>query len=278
MTTLSGASANQLAVANPWSMVPPLGNLDAYISAANRLPLLTLEEEQGFARKSARPQRPRSRRCADPVAPAPRRLDFPPIPGLRPAARRPDPGRQRRPDEGREALRPRPGRAAGQLRHALDQGRDPRVHPEELAHGQGRDDQGPAQAVLQPALDEAGLQGRFGRRRRRHAPRHAEPGRSLADGDPAEREARRSAGDGNAPVRRRRAARPEPVGRRRRRLRPDRLPGRRHAGADRPARIAAARPAVDRRHLDRPAKRWTIAAAASWKSAGSRSTTTARAA
>jgi RNA polymerase sigma-32 factor len=51
MTTLSGVSANQLAVANPWSMVPPLGNLDAYISAANRLPMLTLEEEQGYARK-----------------------------------------------------------------------------------------------------------------------------------------------------------------------------------------------------------------------------------
>ncbi len=51
MTTLSGASANQLAVANPWSMVPPLGNLDAYISTANRLPLLTLEEEQAFARR-----------------------------------------------------------------------------------------------------------------------------------------------------------------------------------------------------------------------------------
>ena len=51
MTPMSGASVNQLAVANPWSMVPPLGNLDAYISAANRLPLLTLEEEQGFARK-----------------------------------------------------------------------------------------------------------------------------------------------------------------------------------------------------------------------------------
>jgi len=51
MTALSGAPANQLAVANPWSMVPPLGNLDAYISAANRLPLLTLEEEQGFARR-----------------------------------------------------------------------------------------------------------------------------------------------------------------------------------------------------------------------------------
>lgn len=52
MTSLSGApAANQLAVANPWAMVPSLGNLDAYISAANRLPLLTLEEEQGFARR-----------------------------------------------------------------------------------------------------------------------------------------------------------------------------------------------------------------------------------
>ena len=50
--TLSGApAANQLAVANPWSMVPSLGNLDAYISAANRLPLLTQEEEQRFARR-----------------------------------------------------------------------------------------------------------------------------------------------------------------------------------------------------------------------------------
>ena len=40
-----------VAAANPWSMVPPLGNLDAYISAANRLPLLTLQEEQQFARQ-----------------------------------------------------------------------------------------------------------------------------------------------------------------------------------------------------------------------------------
>ena len=39
-------SNSNLAVANPWAMVPPLGNLDAYISAANRLPMLTLEEEQ----------------------------------------------------------------------------------------------------------------------------------------------------------------------------------------------------------------------------------------
>ena len=43
MTTLTQAP---LAVANPWSLVPPLGNLDAYISAVNRLPMLTLEQEQ----------------------------------------------------------------------------------------------------------------------------------------------------------------------------------------------------------------------------------------
>ena len=39
-----------LASANPWTLLPPLGNLDAYISAVNRLPMLTLEQEQEFAR------------------------------------------------------------------------------------------------------------------------------------------------------------------------------------------------------------------------------------
>ncbi|MDP3702615.1 MAG: RNA polymerase sigma factor RpoH [Hylemonella sp.] len=51
MTAVSAVPATALAVANPWALVPPLGNLDAYISAANRLPMLTLEEEQEFARK-----------------------------------------------------------------------------------------------------------------------------------------------------------------------------------------------------------------------------------
>ncbi len=50
MTTQTGSATTALAAANPWSLVPPLGNLDAYISAANRLPLLTLEEEQSAAR------------------------------------------------------------------------------------------------------------------------------------------------------------------------------------------------------------------------------------
>ena len=47
--TSSGSTA--LAMANPWSVVPSLGNLDAYISAVNRLPMLTLEQEQEFARR-----------------------------------------------------------------------------------------------------------------------------------------------------------------------------------------------------------------------------------
>ncbi|MEG0557459.1 MAG: RNA polymerase sigma factor RpoH, partial [Comamonas sp.] len=36
MTSASGSIATALAPANPWALVPPLGNLDAYISAANR--------------------------------------------------------------------------------------------------------------------------------------------------------------------------------------------------------------------------------------------------
>ena len=46
MSSLNGASGTALAVASPWAVVPSLGNLDAYISAVNRLPMLTLEEEQ----------------------------------------------------------------------------------------------------------------------------------------------------------------------------------------------------------------------------------------
>ena len=50
MTIQTGSATTALAAANPWNLVPPLGNLDAYISAVNRLPLLTLEEEQSAAR------------------------------------------------------------------------------------------------------------------------------------------------------------------------------------------------------------------------------------
>jgi RNA polymerase sigma-32 factor len=51
MSPTIGAPVTALAMANPWAVVPSLGNLDAYISAVNRLPLLTLQEEQEYARK-----------------------------------------------------------------------------------------------------------------------------------------------------------------------------------------------------------------------------------
>jgi len=50
-TSAVGTPGLALAVANPWGMVPSLGNLDAYISAVNRLPMLSPEEEQDYARK-----------------------------------------------------------------------------------------------------------------------------------------------------------------------------------------------------------------------------------
>ncbi|MBV8618594.1 MAG: RNA polymerase sigma factor RpoH [Curvibacter sp.] len=47
MNLQTGATA--LTPANPWAAVPALGNLDAYITAVNRLPMLTLDEEQRYA-------------------------------------------------------------------------------------------------------------------------------------------------------------------------------------------------------------------------------------
>ena len=46
MTLQSGTAAVALAPAasaGSWALIPPLGNLDAYISAVNRLPMLTAE-------------------------------------------------------------------------------------------------------------------------------------------------------------------------------------------------------------------------------------------
>lgn len=48
-------STQALTLSNPWAnsaaLLPPLGNLDAYISAVNRMPMLTLADEQTFARQ-----------------------------------------------------------------------------------------------------------------------------------------------------------------------------------------------------------------------------------
>jgi RNA polymerase sigma-32 factor len=50
-TTATAAVASPLALRDPWAMVPSLGNLDAYITAVNRVPMLTAEEEMALARR-----------------------------------------------------------------------------------------------------------------------------------------------------------------------------------------------------------------------------------
>ena len=50
-TSMTHSPASALAVRDPWALVPSLGNLDAYITAVNRVPLLTQEEETAFAQR-----------------------------------------------------------------------------------------------------------------------------------------------------------------------------------------------------------------------------------
>ncbi len=47
-------TSQALALTSPaksWGLIPPLGNIEAYISAVHSMPLLTLEEEQSFAKQ-----------------------------------------------------------------------------------------------------------------------------------------------------------------------------------------------------------------------------------
>ena len=45
------SSSVDVALRNPWALVPPIGNIDAYISASHRIPLLTQQEETDYARR-----------------------------------------------------------------------------------------------------------------------------------------------------------------------------------------------------------------------------------
>jgi RNA polymerase sigma-32 factor len=51
MSIQSGSPSTAMTLSSPWAMVPSLGHLDAYITAVNRMPMLTLEEEQAAARQ-----------------------------------------------------------------------------------------------------------------------------------------------------------------------------------------------------------------------------------
>jgi len=51
MTALTTVNTQFATPANTWGLIPPLGHLDAYIAAVNKMPMLTLEQEQDFARR-----------------------------------------------------------------------------------------------------------------------------------------------------------------------------------------------------------------------------------
>jgi len=50
-SVMNTSSLSAVSLRDPYALVPSLGNLDAYISAVNRIPLLTLEEEVSFAKR-----------------------------------------------------------------------------------------------------------------------------------------------------------------------------------------------------------------------------------
>ncbi|MFO1273345.1 MAG: RNA polymerase sigma factor RpoH [Rubrivivax sp.] len=45
------STSTALSVRDPWAVVPSIGNLDAYISAVNRIPMLTAQEEVSLAER-----------------------------------------------------------------------------------------------------------------------------------------------------------------------------------------------------------------------------------
>ena len=167
MNIQTGSPATALALSNPWAVVPSLGHLDAYISAVNRMPMLTLEEEQEAARQlKANDDLEAARKLVLShlrlVVSVSRQYLGYGLPhgdliqegnvGLMKAVKRFDP------EQG--------VRLVSYALHWIKA----EIHEyilKKLAHGQGGHHQGPAQAVFQPALHEAGLQVR---RRRRHAP------------------------------------------------------------------------------------------------------------
>ena len=48
---MSTTQQTAVVLRDPWALVPPVGNLDAYITAVNRIPLLTADEEVQLARR-----------------------------------------------------------------------------------------------------------------------------------------------------------------------------------------------------------------------------------
>ena len=132
----------------------PVGSLDAYIQAVGAVPVLSKEDEQALA---VRFREDEDLDAARELVMAHLRFVVHIAKGYTgyglPLGDLIQEGK-RRSHEGRQALRPRVRRASRIVRRALDPGRDSRVRAAQLAHRQGRHDQGAAQAVLQPPQGE----------------------------------------------------------------------------------------------------------------------------
>src|SRR6476646_6703534 len=101
--TATAVAANALVTRkNDFVLSGPIGSFDAYMDKVSRIPVLSREDEAALAN--------RFRNDGD-LAPALRGAHRSRLLGLRAAARRRGPGRQRRPHEGREAFRPHRRRA-----------------------------------------------------------------------------------------------------------------------------------------------------------------------
>ena len=133
---------------NKSSMALPVvtDDLNSYLSKIAHIDLLTVDEEQTLARRLRE----------DEDLDAARRLVMSQLRFVVHIARTYKgyglpmsdlvQGRQHRPDEGRQALRPGRRRPADLVRRPLDPGRDPRVRHPELAHRQGRHDERPRES------------------------------------------------------------------------------------------------------------------------------------
>ena len=240
-----------------------LGSLDHYIQAVNRFPLLTAEQETALGRRLQRDDDLDGRARARAVAPAAGGRGQPQLPGLRPAAGRPDPGRQRRPDEGRAPLRPGARRAPGVVRAALDPAE---IHEYILRNWR----------LVKVATTKAQRKLFFNLRRMKTTHGGADADRGAGDREGPRRQARGSRRDGDAPVRARhrrstrsRTTTATPMA-------PDRLADRRRGRAGADPRAPADRDQPQRGPVAARSPSSTTAAAGSSRRAGCARTTPRR--
>ena len=242
---MNNTATTALSVRDPWSLVPPVGNLDAYIAAVNRIPLLTPQEEVSYAERlqsngdveaagrlvlsHLRLVVSVSRQYLGYGLPQGDLIQEGNV-GLMKAVRRFDPTQG--------------VRLVSYALHWIKA----EIH-EYILRNWRMVKVATTKAQRKLFFNLRSMKQRPEERRAgcRHPPHQLLAGRDRRRRARAERQARRSAGDGNPPVRRRRGA----GGAKRRRrgsLRADRLPGRRHARADARDRGAPPRLAGRRRH------------------------------